>query len=74
MMDRMSFIFGQGMYALSAEDAARSSVRSFVRSEAQLAVYEESRKPTGHKLTAWEAYTSFGLDVLEEAWNMVLQS
>lgn len=67
MMDRMSFIFGQGMYGLSAEDAARRSVRSFVRSEAQLAVYEESRKPTGHKLTAWEAYTGFGLDVLEEA-------
>ncbi len=67
MMDRMSFIFGQGMDGLSAEDAARSSVRSFVRSEAQLAVYEESRKPTGHKLTAWEAFTSFGLDVLEEA-------
>ena len=67
MMDRMSFIFGQGMAGRSAEDAARSSTRSFVRSEAQLAVYEESRKPTGHELTAWEAYTSFGLDVLEEA-------
>ena len=67
MMDRVSFIFGQGMDGLSAEEAARSSARSFVRSEAQLAVYEESRKPTGHKLTAWEAYTGFGLDVLEEA-------
>ena len=66
-MDRMSFIFGQGMDGLSTEEAARSSARHFVRSEAQLAAYEESRKPTGHKLTAWEAYTSFGLDVLEEA-------
>ena len=67
MMDRLSFIFGQGMNGLSAEDAARRSTRGFVRSEAELGVYEESRKPTGHVLTAWEAFTSFGLDVLEEA-------
>lgn len=67
MMDRLSFIFGQGMNGLSAEDAARRSTRGFVRSEAELGVYDESRKPTGHVLTAWEAFTSFGLDVLEEA-------
>ena len=67
MMDRTSFIFGPGVEGLSPEDAARRADRSFVRSEGSLAVYKESRNPTGHRLTAWEAYTSFGLDVLEEA-------
>ena len=67
MMDRTSFIFGPGVEGLSPEDAARRADRSFVRSEGALAVYKESRNPTGHRLTAWEAYTSFGLDVLEEA-------
>ena len=67
MMDRTSFIFGPGVEGLSPEDAARRADRSFVRSEGSLAVYKESRDPTGHRLTAWEAYTSFGLDVLEEA-------
>ena len=66
-MDRLSFIFGQGVDGLSDEDAARRSTREFVRSEAELAVYDGSRRPTGHVLTAWEAYTGFGLDVLEEA-------
>ena len=67
MMDRTSFIFGPGVEGLSPEDAARRADRSFVRSEGSLAVYKESRNPTGHRLTAWEAYTTFGLDVLEEA-------
>ncbi len=66
-MDRLTFIFGAGAGGGSAKDAARRSKRSFVRSEAELAIYDETRKPTGHILTAWEAFTSFGLDVLEEA-------
>ena len=32
-----------------------------------MAEYKESRNPTGRRLTAWEAYTTFGLDVIEEA-------
>lgn len=66
-MDRMAFIFGSGANGLAPEDAARRSERRYVRSEGGLAVYNPSRNPTGHMLTAWEAYTAFGLDVLEEA-------
>jgi len=66
-MDRMAFIFGSGVNGLAAEDAARRSKRLYVRGEGGLAVYDASRNPTGHVLTAWEAYTAFGLDVLEEA-------
>ena len=67
MMDRLTFIFGLGSGGRTVEDAASRSTRSFVRSEAELGIYDESRNPTGHVLTAWEAFTSFGLDVLEEA-------
>lgn len=66
-MDRMAFIFGSGVNGLTPEYAARCSERRYVRSEGGLAVYDPSRNPTGHMLTAWEAYTAFGLDVLEEA-------
>lgn len=66
-MDRMAFIFGSGASGLTPEDAARRTERRYVRSEGGLAVYDPSRNPTGHALTAWEAYTAFGLDVLEEA-------
>ena len=67
MMDRLTLIFGPGVEGRSAEDAAKCSKRTFVRSEAELAIYEEARNPTGHVLTTWEAFTSFGLDTLEEA-------
>ena len=30
-------------------------------------MYEESRNPTGHVLTAWEAFNAYGVGVLEEA-------
>ncbi len=67
MMDLMTHIFGLGAASLSPREAARRSTISFVRSEGGLAEYKESRNPTGHRLTAWEAYTTFGLDVIEEA-------
>ena len=66
-MKDLTLIFGPSTESLSAEEAARRSSRVFVRSEGQLAVYESSRKPTGHKLTAWEAYSAYGADILEEA-------
>lgn len=66
-MDRMAFIFGSEVSGLAAEYAARRSKRRYVRGEGGLAVYDKARNPTGHVLTAWEAYTAFGLDVLEEA-------
>ena len=66
-MKDLTLIFGPSNESLSVEEAARRSSRVFVRSEGQLAVYESSRKPTGHKLTAWEAYSAYGADILEEA-------
>lgn len=66
-MDRLTFVFGPGIEGLSAGDAARSSPRRYVRGEDGIAVYKEHRRPTGHVLTAWEAYTAFGLEILEEA-------
>ncbi len=66
-MDQSTFIFGPGAEGFAAEDAARLSTRNYVRSEGGLAIYEESRRPTGHVLTAWEAYSTFGLEILEEA-------
>jgi len=67
VMDRTAFIFGSGVSGLAPEDAARHSKRRYVRGEGGLAVYDPAQNPTGHALTAWEAYTAFGLDVLEEA-------
>ena len=50
-----------------AAKAARQSDRRFVRSAGQLAVYNPDRRPTGHVLTAWEAFDAFGLERLDEA-------
>jgi Zn-dependent peptidase ImmA (M78 family) len=66
-MKDLTFVFGPGMQDLPEKEAARNSSRVFVRSEGQLGICEESRKPTGHKLTAWEAYSAYGVDVLQEA-------
>ena len=66
-MDLMTYIFGPGAESLSPKDVAGRSTMSFVRSESGLAEYKEYRNPTGHRLTAWEVYTTFGLDVIEEA-------
>lgn len=72
-VDRLTLtrIFGSAAKdANDVESAARHSRKLYVRSESQLAVYEENRrrpKPTGHRLTAWEAYKAFGAEVLEEA-------
>ena len=67
MMDQMTFIFGPGVEGLSIEDAARKSTRSYVRSEGEISIYKEHRRATGHQLTAWEAYSTFGLATLEAA-------
>ena len=50
-----------------AAKAARRSDRRFVRSVGQLAVYNPDRRPTGHVLTAWEAFDAFGIERLDEA-------
>lgn len=69
---RLVRVFGpKAESAAGADDAARRSDRLFVRGEGQLAVYERRGRrgpePTGHRLSAWEAYKAFGLEVLDEA-------
>ena len=49
------------------EEAARLSDQRFVRSVGQLAPCKSGRCPTGHVLTAWEAFDAFGIKALEEA-------
>lgn len=60
-------VFGPEADGHSEVEAARRSGRQFVRSEGQLSVYERARRPTGHVYTAWEAYSAYGIDALEEA-------
>ena len=47
--------------------AARNSTRKFVRSSYEIGPLKEGQKPPGHVLTAWEAYQSYGLEILDEA-------
>ena len=74
MMDLQTFIFGDGVKGLPLERAAKLSKRRYVRAEDEMAVYEAERGATGHVLTAWEAYTAFGPDKLEEAveWSSAI--
>ena len=70
-MDQLTFIFGPDIEGLSAEDAAKRSTRSYVRGEGGIAVYEESRNPTGHVLTAWEAPPPSDLKYSKRRWSTV---
>ena len=62
-------IFGEYEPGLSVEDNAKQSKRRFVRGKAQIAVHDPAREPSGHILTAWEAYQAFGPEALAEAVN-----
>ena len=64
--DRIVRIFGPTK-ARDVETAARHSPRTFVRSNYEIGPVKEGREPPGHILTAWEAYQSYGLDILEES-------
>lgn len=67
-MTGLIHIFGPGAEGIrEAGEAARLSNKCFVRSAAQLAPYRPDGCPTGHILTAWEAFDTFGIEVLEEA-------
>lgn len=66
-MSSIESVFGPELAHLSVEEAARKSRIRFVRGKSELAVFMQSRNPTGHVLTAWEAYQAYGLEVLEEA-------
>ena len=66
-MDLMTYIFGPDAEKLTPLEAARRSTMRFVRGEGGLAVYKKHRNATGPQLTAWETYSTFGLDVIDEA-------
>ena len=66
-MTKFESVFGPESTHLSEEDTVLESPLRFVRSGSELGVFEACRNPTGHVLTAWEAYRAYGLSTLEEA-------
>ena len=66
-MQALKFVFGEHGQGLTEEQIALRSDVKFVRGNHEISVYDAERNPTGHVLTAWEAYKTFGFDVLEEA-------
>ena len=60
-------IFGDHEPGLPTEEIAKRSSQKFVRGDVEMSFYEPERRPTGHVMTAWEAYKTYGLDVLREA-------
>ena len=61
--------FGGDFSGKTPEEMARTSNWQFVRSNSQLASYELdlNADATGHIMTAWEAYDTFGPDILAQA-------
>lgn len=66
-MTTVESVFGPESAHLTEHDAVLNSSLQFVRSGSELGVLEAFRNPTGHVLTAWEAYKAYGLNILEEA-------
>lgn len=67
-MTGLTHIFGpRAERVRDVGEAAKLSGERFVRSAGQLAPCKPDRRPTGHILTAWEAFDAFGIEVLEEA-------
>lgn len=60
-------VFGAKLGHLNEDVAARRSNLKFVRGRNELGVFDASRNPTGHVMTAWEAYQAYGMSILEEA-------
>ena len=67
MTSGMHFVFGSDIDGQNWESAIKGCDWRFVRSGSQLAPYEEDRKPTGHVITAWEAWTAYGREVIGES-------
>ena len=59
-------VFGS-VTTTDTEAAARESAQKFVRGKYEVSPLNEGKKPPGHILTAWEAYQSYGIDVLDES-------
>ena len=66
-MSNVAAVFGPKLGHLNAAQAALESNLLFVRGRNELGVFDASRCPTGHVLTAWEAYQAYGMRILEEA-------
>ena len=65
-MSEISKVFG-AVTATDRETAARESTRKFIRSKAEIGLLREGKEPPGHIMMAWEAYHSYGFDILDEA-------
>ena len=65
-VNKIARVFGP-VTATNAEAAARESAQQFVRSKYEIGPLREGQKPPGHILTAWEAYQSYGIDILDES-------
>ena len=65
-VNKIARVFGP-VTATDTEAAARESVQQFVRSKYEIGPLRAGTKPPGHILTAWEAYQSYGIDVLDES-------
>lgn len=64
--NKLNKIFGVESSGTTAEERAKSSKVIFVRSQDELSIYREGAQ--GRQLSAWEAFKTFGLGVLEEAF------
>ena len=67
MTHGLRFVFGSAIDGDSREDAVKQCKWSFVRSRSQLALIHPGDNPTGHKMTAWEAWSAYGSVVVDEA-------
>ena len=67
MTSGLRFIFGPGVAGTDWEGAVKGCEWRFVRSGSQLSLYEQGHNPTGHILTAWEAWAAYGPEVIDEA-------
>ena len=63
----LRFIFGPEIDGASCEEVVKQCEWGFVRSRSQLALNHPDGNPTGHKMTAWEAWCAYGRDVVDEA-------
>jgi len=61
----LDFVFGPQSQGETAEERAKSSARSFVVSQDELAIFKEGA--TGRQLSAWETLVAFGFEKLREA-------
>lgn len=66
-MRELELIFGCESAGDTPQERARTSKRRFVRSQDHLSVYDESTTAKGRIFSAWEAYCTYGIDILREA-------